>query len=79
MSSSIGQNPLPSLVNNLWWNVVMDGWNFDEKSLGKGQQLQHCKSIIPPKDWQGMTHDVGLTFGVGDTIPQFKGSIEQDN
>ena len=26
---------LPSLVNNLWWNVVMDDWNLDEKSLGK--------------------------------------------
>ena len=27
--------PLPSLVNNLWWNIVMDDWNFDEKSLGE--------------------------------------------
>ena len=26
---------LPSLVNNLWWNVVMDDWILDEKSFGK--------------------------------------------
>ena len=26
---------LPSLVNILWWNIVMDDWNLDEKSLGK--------------------------------------------
>ena len=26
---------LPSFVNNLWWNIVMDDWNLDEKSLGK--------------------------------------------
>ena len=26
---------LPSLVSNLWWNVVMDDWKLDEKSLGK--------------------------------------------
>ena len=40
---------LPSLVNNLWWNSVMGDWNLDEKSLGKWQYLQHCKSLIPPK------------------------------
>ena len=28
---------LPSLVCNLWWNVVMDDWNLDEKPLGKQQ------------------------------------------
>ena len=28
---------LPSLVNNLWWNTVMDDLNSDEKSLGKWQ------------------------------------------
>ena len=27
--------PLPSSVCNLWWNIVMDAWNLDEKSLGK--------------------------------------------
>ena len=28
---------LPSLVGDLWQNVVMDDWNLDEKSLGKWQ------------------------------------------
>ena len=27
----------PSLVSNLWWNIVMDSWNLDEKSLAKWQ------------------------------------------
>ena len=25
----------PSLVNNLWWNIIMDDCNLDEKSCGK--------------------------------------------
>ena len=33
----------------------------------------------PPENLQGMTNDVGLTFGVGDTTPWFTISIEQDN
>jgi hypothetical protein len=33
--------------------------------------MQHCKSIIPQFCLQGMTHNVGLTFSVGDTIPRF--------
>ena len=28
---------LPSHVNNLWWNVIMDGWILDECLLGKRQ------------------------------------------
>jgi len=28
---------LPSLVNNLWWNIVMDDWNLNEESLGEWQ------------------------------------------
>ena len=31
------------------------------------------------KTKQGMTNNVGLTFSVGDTIPRFTISIEQDN
>ena len=27
----------PSLVGNLWWNVVMGDWNLDEEPLGKWQ------------------------------------------
>ena len=28
---------LPSLVNNLWQNIVMDDWKLDEKPLGEWQ------------------------------------------
>ena len=40
-----------------------------------------CDSInlYPPKKLQGMTNNVGLTFSVGDAIPQFTISIEQDD
>ena len=31
-----------------------------------------------PKNLQGMTNNVGLTFSIGDTIPQFTTSIEHD-
>ena len=43
--------------------------------------LQHCKPITPPKKFflQGMTNNVGLTFSVGDTLPQFTISTEQIN
>ena len=70
---------LPSLVNNLWWNIVMDDWNLDEKTLGKWQFLQHCKSIIPKKTYKEWQIILGLTFRVGDTIPRFTITIEQDN
>ena len=33
----------------------------------------------PQKNLQGTTNYVGLTFGVGDTIPQFTISIEQND
>jgi hypothetical protein len=67
---------LPSFVSNLWWMIVMDDchgwWKLDEKSLGKWQYLQHYKSIIPPpQKIQGMTNNVGLTFGISDTTPWF--------
>ena len=48
---------LSSLVNNLWWQIVMDDWNSEEQSLGKWRYLQHYKSIIPQsfyKEWQIM-------------------------
>ena len=50
-------NALPPLVNNLWWNMVMDDWNLDEKSFGKWQFLQHETHIIPQnvyKEWHIM-------------------------
>ena len=33
----IGSKTLPSFVSNLWWDIVMDDWKLDEKSLGKWQ------------------------------------------
>ena len=30
-------NTFPSLVNNLWWNIVMKDWKLDDKPLGKWQ------------------------------------------
>ena len=32
----------------------------------------------PPNTLRGMTNNVGLTFSVGDAIPRFTISIEQD-
>ena len=49
--------PYLSLISNLWCNIAMDDWNLDEKSPGKGHQLQHHKSITLPKiykEWQIM-------------------------
>ena len=48
---------LSSLVNNLWWNIVMVACNMDEKTLSKWQYLQHNKSAIPQMiymEWQIM-------------------------
>ena len=70
---------LPSLLNYLWWNIVMGDWNVDEILLGKWQLLRHCKSVIPPRNLQGTTNNLGLAFSVGDAIPRFRISIEQDN
>ena len=36
-------------------------------------------NVILPNKLQRMTNNVGLTFGVGDTIPQFTISIENYN
>ena len=33
--------------------------------------------MIPLKKVQGMTHNIGLTFSVGEITPQFTTSIEQ--
>ena len=39
---------LPSLVINLWWNIVINVIEFfDEKTLVKWQYMQHYKSLIP--------------------------------
>jgi hypothetical protein len=66
MSSSIGQKPhllLSTICDEiLSWMIK----KLDEKSHGKWQYLQHCKS---PINLQGMTNNVELTISVGDTIP----------
>ena len=71
--------PLPSLANNLQWNIVMDDWELDEKSLGKLQQLQHCNFLVPQEIYKGLTNNVGSKFSVGDTTPWFTVSIDRDN
>ena len=69
---------LPTLVNNFWWNIVMDDWKMDAKHLVSDNI---CKNIIynPLKHLERMTNDVGITFGVGDTIPLFTTSTKKDN
>ena len=71
MCSSIGQSPTFS-CQHLWWNIVMDGCNVDEKPLGNWQWLQHCKYIIPHINEQGMAKAVGLTIFVADTTPSLQ-------
>ena len=31
---------LPSIVSNLWWNIVMDDWKLDENSFVSDKKLQ---------------------------------------
>ena len=62
---------------NTGWNIVMDDWNKDERSLSKWQWLQQHKFVIPiyfilPKT----TSNVGLTFSVSDTI--IHGTLDWD-
>ena len=45
----------PFLVNNLWWNIVMDDWNLDEKpmslSVGNCNTINH-KTPKFYKEWE---------------------------
>ena len=65
----------PTFSSQQLVNIVMDDIKLDEKSLGK---LQHYKSNIPPNSYR-IAYNTWLTFSVGDTIPWFTISIEQDN
>ena len=47
----------PSHVINLWWNIVIDDWNMNEKSLGQWQIPQHCKPITPSKIYKEWYYD----------------------
>ena len=61
-------NPLPILVSNVWWSIVMGAWNLDDKSLGS-DIICNTVNLESPQFFfsQRMTNDVGLTFIVGDT------------
>ena len=46
---------LSTLVNNLWWHIVMDEWNLDENSHGNWRWMQHYESMIISEiynEWQ---------------------------
>ena len=60
--------PRPSLVHNLWWTIVMDDWNLDEKTHLVSDKVIATLQIydIPQniyKEWQIM---LGFTLSVGD-------------
>ena len=43
------------ILIDLWWNIVMDDWDLDERSLRKRQSLQHYDTTTPSsfnKEWQ---------------------------
>ena len=67
------------IVTNMWWNIVVDDWNLDVRSLSKWQKLQHYKSIIPNLFYKKRQYNVRLTLSVHDTTPGVHNSIEQDN
>ena len=69
---------LPSLVNNLWWNIGIGDWNLDDNTLSCDNN-RNIESIIPFEYLQGATNNVELTYIVGDAIPWFTISVEQDN
>jgi hypothetical protein len=48
----------------------MDDIDWDEKSLGKWQYLQRCRSLMP-NFFQTKTNNVTFTFSVGDTTQAF--------
>jgi hypothetical protein len=41
--------------------------------------MQHYNIHNPLENLQGMANNVGIILSVGDSIPQFTTSIEQDN
>ena len=48
------------------------------KSHLVSDSLCNTVNLESPKELQGMTTNVGLTFSVGDTIPLYTISVEQD-
>ena len=48
---------MPSLVNNLWWDIVMDDWNLDENSIASDSKCNNVNLQSPQqiyKEWQIM-------------------------
>ena len=41
--------PIPSVVNNLWWNCVMDDWTWMKIHLVSDNNCNTAKSIMSPK------------------------------
>jgi hypothetical protein len=56
----------------------MDYWNMDESHLVSDNNC-NPGNLLSLQILQGMANNVGLTFGVGHTTPQFSFNIEQDN
>ena len=62
---------LHSLVNKLWWNIVMDDCNLDENHFVSDIDC-NTVNLYSPQDLQGMTNNVELAFSVGDTTPRLQ-------
>ena len=56
----------------------MDDWNLDESHLVSDNNC-NTVNLLSLQDLQEMTNNLGLTFDVGLTTPQFTFSIEQDH
>ena len=78
MSSCIGQNPnlLLSTTCDEILSCMIEIWM---KNHLVSDSNCNPVNLSSPKKSQGMANSVGLTFNVGDTIPRFRISIEQDN
>ena len=76
MSSSISQNPIFSCDGMLLRMIEI----WMKPHLVSDNKCNPVNLYSPhPKSIQGMTNNVELTLSVGDTIPGFTVSIEQDN
>jgi len=69
---------MTSPITIWWWDIITDDWELDEICLVSDGNCNYV-NLQSPKKLQGMTINVGLTFGVGDTRPQLTISIEKDN
>ena len=71
--------PKPHLLLPTTYDEILS-WMIDIWMKNHFVSGSNCNTVYnPPKYLQGMTNNVGLTCSVGDTIPGFTISIEQDN